>query len=144
MELERRIRMVDDHFEAALASEIYVQFGLEDKVSARLRQNGIAAMVSVTAPGGVSKGELVKFVACEIRSEFSDGVLKVILGEKTPGQVTVDFAIECGLKFPPAVEYPQHVLEMNRYDARAGARIARLRAGCGKSASRSGGGNATH
>ena len=51
----------------------YVQRGIEDKVRARLlSRDGVAAIVSVYAPGGVGKSELAKQVDAQLKPRFGE------------------------------------------------------------------------
>ena len=92
--------------------EIYIPRGeIEQEVRQRLQGGGVAAIVGVTAPGGVGKTELAKRAAHDLQSQF-EAVLWVDVGEKTPSQVVSILAVECGLKFSPTISYSQQVTEV--------------------------------
>ncbi len=89
-----------------LTAEVYIERGIEPKVFAALRGNGVAAIVGLHAPGGVGKSEMAKRALQELRGEF-ESVLWVDVGEKTAPLLAPEMLRACG-QTPPD-NYPAQV-----------------------------------
>ncbi|MCA1553390.1 MAG: hypothetical protein LC737_03335, partial [Chloroflexi bacterium] len=97
-------------------TETYIPRGdIEDKVRARLRQHGTAAIVGVYAPGGVGKSELAIRAARELAPEFGERVLWLTLTDKSAEQVVGDMARWCGLDLHSAPDFAARVAAVKSY-----------------------------
>ncbi|OQY26097.1 MAG: hypothetical protein B6I38_11765, partial [Anaerolineaceae bacterium 4572_5.1] len=97
--------------------ETYIPRGeIETQVRERLAKRKVTAIVGLHAPGGLGKTELAKRAADELKKQgHFDDVYWIDVGIKTPQQIIASLALQCGLKFPPKLEYAGQVTEIKRY-----------------------------